>query len=294
VKATIVRAVAATGSAVLNADDPLVAAMAKECPGHIVYFSMHGDTPLLAQRRAEGGRVVFVRDNAIVLAEGVHEFPLISFDRIPVTHAGKIGFQVYNVLAATAATWALGTPAEVIRVGLEAFSASLEKAPGRFNLLEINGATVVVDYGHNPSALSAMLDALQQFPQQRRIVVYSAAGDRRDMDIIRQGELLGKNFDEVILYEDQYLRGRPAGEISALFRKGIEGPQQRAKAIHEVIGWRNAAAMALQSLRPGDLVLIQADVVDESVAFVREVLATGAVGREIDPRSAEDKSRTRR
>jgi hypothetical protein len=52
--------------------------------------------------------------------------------------------------------------------------------------------------------------------------------------------------------------------------------------------------MALQSLRPGDLVLIQCDVVDESVAFVREVLATGAVGREIDPRNADDKSRTRR
>lgn len=295
VKATIVRAVAATGSAVLNADDPLVAAMADECPGAIVYYSLHGEMPLLQQRRAKGGRVVFVRDNAIILAEGVHEFPLISLDRIPVTHAGRITFQVYNVLSATAATWALGTPAEVIRVGLEAFSASMDKAPGRFNLLEINGATVVVDYGHNPSALSAMLDALSHFPQERRIAVYSAAGDRRDVDIIRQGELLGQNFDEVILYEDQYLRGRSAGEISALFRQGIDAAGHRAKAVHEVQGWRNAAAMAVKTLRSGDLLLIQADVVDESVDFVRELLAAGKVeAREIDPRSAEDKSRTHR
>jgi cyanophycin synthetase len=295
VKATVVRAVAATGSAVLNADDPLVAAMASECPGAIVYYAMHGETALLQQRRAEGGRVVFVRDNAIILAEGVHEFPLISLDRIPVTHAGRVGFQVYNVLAATAATWALGTPAEVIRVGLEAFSATMDKAPGRFNLLEVNGATVVVDYGHNPSALSAMLDALQHFPQERRIVVYSAAGDRRDVDIIRQGELLGQHFDEVILYEDQYMRGRNAGEISALFRQGIDAAGHRAKVVHEVQGWNNAAALAVKSLRPGDLVLIQADVVDESVNFVRELLAAGNLqAREIDPRTPDDKSRTRR
>jgi cyanophycin synthetase len=189
----------------------------------------------------------------------------------------------------------LGTPAEVIRVGLEAFSASLEKAPGRFNLLEINGATVVVDYGHNPSALVALLDALEQFPHQRRVVVYSAAGDRRDCDIIRQGELLGQQFDSVILYEDQYLRGRTAGEISRLFRQGIEAVGQRARQVQEVQGWRNAAALALKDLQPGDLLLIQADVVDESVDFVRELLATGIEGREIDPRnSTDDKSRTRR
>lgn len=295
VKATIVRAVAATGSAVLNADDPLVAAMADECPGAIVYYSLQGESPLLQQRRAKGGRVVFVRDNAIILAEGVHEFPLISLDRIPVTHGGRITFQVYNVLSATAATWALGTPAEVIRVGLEAFSASMDKAPGRFNLLEINGATVVVDYGHNPSALAAMLDALSHFPQQRRIVVYSAAGDRRDVDIIRQGELLGQNFDEVILYEDQYLRGRNTGEITALFRQGIDAVGHRANAVHEVQGWRNAAAMAVKTLCSGDLLLIQADVVDESVDFVRELLAAGKLeAREIAPRNSDDASRTRR
>lgn len=295
VKSTIVRAVATHGTAVLNADDPLTAAMAEHCPGATAFFALRGDQPLLQKRRGEGGRVVFVRDNSIILAEGVNEFPLISLDRIPVTHAGKISFQVYNTLAATAATWALGTPAEVIRVGLESFSANLDKAPGRFNLLEINGATVIVDYGHNPSALTAMLEAIAHFPHSRRTVVYSAAGDRRDTDIIRQGELLGQSFDSVILYEDQYLRGRNAGEISALFRQGIATAGHRAKEVHEVQGWRNAAAKALEALQPGDLLLVQADVVDESVAFIRELFASGLAGREIDARTnTDDKSRTRR
>ena len=75
-------------------------------------------------------------------------------------------------------------------------------------MLEIDGATVVVDYGHNPSALLALIEALEQFPHERRMCVYSAAGDRRDCDMVRQGELLGDAFDNVILYEDHYLRGR--------------------------------------------------------------------------------------
>jgi cyanophycin synthetase len=140
-----------------------------------------------------------------------------------------------------------------------------------------------------------MLDALEHFPHQRRMGVYSAAGDRRDCDIIRQGELLGQQFDSVILYEDQYLRGRNSGEIIRLFRQGIEAAGHRVQEVQEVQGWRNAAAMALKELRPGDLLLIQADVVDESMDFVRELLATSSEGREIAPRSpADDNARTRR
>jgi len=37
-----------------------------------------------------------------------------------------------------------------------------------------------------------MLDALKVFPHQNRIAVYTAAGDRRDVDMVRQGELLGR------------------------------------------------------------------------------------------------------
>lgn len=88
--------------------------------------------------------------------------------------------------------------------------------PGRFNWSEIAGTTVIVDYGHNASALTALIEAIEQFPHPLRTIVYSAAGDRRDCDMVRQGEILGAAFNRVILYEDHYLRGRPAGEIMEL------------------------------------------------------------------------------
>ena len=60
-----------------------------------------------------------------------------------------------------------------IRTGLESFAADMSKVPGRFNLLEINGATVIVDYGHNTSALEVLIEAVELFPNHRRIAVYS-------------------------------------------------------------------------------------------------------------------------
>lgn len=271
VKRIPVEAVHKNGSAVLNADDPLVAAMASACRGSIVFFSHAAENPLLVRRRSEEGRVVFVRDGALVLAHGASEFSLITLDRVPLTHAGKIKFQVENVMASVAATWALGVPAEIIRAGLETFSPSLESSPGRFNLFQINGATVIVDYGHNPSALKSVLDAMSSFSGSRRLAVYSAAGDRRDSDMIEQGKLLGDNFDQVFLYEGCYVRGRERGDIIKLFGEGLH----QGSRVREQIGfstWREAAQKALGLAQAGDVILIQADEVEESVVFFREIV----------------------
>ena len=222
VKRTIVDAVAHDGAAVLKADDPLVAAMARECTGSVIFFAQRGDDPVIVgppPARAAGRSSCGT--TPMIVAEGEVEIPLVALDNVPLTHGGRIGFQVENALAAAAAAWALGVPRDAIRAGLESFAADLDKVPGRFNLLEIGGATVIVDYGHNVSALSALIEAIEQFPHERRTVVYSAAGDRRDCDMVRQGELLGDAFDRVILYEDHYLRGRAEGEIMGLFRQGL-------------------------------------------------------------------------
>lgn len=287
VKRIIVTAVSKSGTAVLKADDPLVAEMASHCPGNTIFFCLDADHPVMVEHRAAGGRVVFVRDNFMVLAEGSLEIPLLSVDRIPLTHGGRILFQVENALATTAANWALGTPAEIIRNGLESFAASIDTSPGRFNLLEMGGATVVVDYGHNTSSLAAMLDALALFPHRNRVAVYSAAGDRRDSDMIRQGEMLGNAFDRVLIYEDQYVRGREPGDIMRLFQQGLTHGR-RVRDAQSIQGWENAAEQALKSLRPGDLLLLQADTIDEAVALVNRHLASDVDIHEVTMKASLD------
>jgi cyanophycin synthetase len=113
------------GVAVLNADDPLVAGMARLCDGSVIYFSMDGAAPLVAEHRAQGGRAVFVRNARIILAQGREESFLTKVSSIPLTDGGKLAWQTQNVLAAVAAAWSLGIGLDLMRAGVETFDAKL-------------------------------------------------------------------------------------------------------------------------------------------------------------------------
>jgi UDP-N-acetylmuramyl tripeptide synthase len=294
VKRTIVDVVALEGHAILKADDPLVVEMASFCPGSIVFFARDGQHPVIVEHRRKGGRAAFVRDRRIILAEGSQEIPLVHLEKVPMTHGGYVGFQVENALAAAAAVWVLGVPCEVILAGLESFVADFEHTPARFNLFDFNGATVILDYGHNTSSLASLLETFEPLPHKFRSAVYSAAGDRRDSDMIRQAELLGDSFDRVILFEEENcIRGRAWGEINAIFRKGLLG-RRRVKHIEEVLGAIAALEHALATARPGELLLVQVDLVDETMDLIRRYLEPGGFCRQITFREAMFASRLRR
>ena len=291
VKRCIIEAVHKNGFGVLKANDPLTAEMAEKCKGRVIFFAIDENDPVLTNHRVKGERVVFVRNGRIFTAEGAEETPLTSLDQIPLTHQGRIQFQVENVLASVAACWGVGMSVEQIVLGLESFSAHMDKVPGRFNLLEVHGATVVADYGHNSSSLLAIIEALEQFPHSHRTVVYSAAGDRRDIDMIRQGEILADHFDRVILYEDQYLRGRKPGEISSIFKRGMDSGK-RVKEVYDFVGWEKAVEHALNLIKAGELMLLQADTIDETVQYLQRAIEHNQLGREIDLNSALDANPT--
>jgi cyanophycin synthetase len=269
VKRCIVDVVAKDGFGVLNAGDPYVLAMAPKCPGQVLWFDLNGENPIIVEHRAKGGRAVFVRDKHVILATGAHEIPIVSVDRVPLTNGGRIEFHVENTLAAIAAAWAVGIPAELIRLRAESFQADLDLNPGRFNIVDISGTTCVIDYGHNASAIEALAKSLAHFSQQKRLVVYSTAGDRRDCDLIRQGELLGQHFDRVILYEGDYVRGREPGDIIKFLMQGLKNAPRTTEII-PVQGAIPATELALKMVQPGELLVIQADVVDETVQFLRQ------------------------
>ncbi|WP_019373528.1 cyanophycin synthetase, partial [Melaminivora alkalimesophila] len=265
-KRVIVQNVAPDGWAVLNAADPHVAAMAGMCPGRVIFFAAERHHPVMATHRAQGARVVYVDGDQIVAAEGSWRKSVPLRD-IPLTHGGSIGFQVENAMAAVAAAWAVGLPWETIRRGLAGFRNDSDNAPGRFNLMDYRGATVIADYGHNPDAMRALVQAVQALPAQRRSVVISGAGDRRDEDITEQTRILGGAFDEVVLYQDACQRGRADGEVLALLREGLAGAA-RAEYVAEIQGEFAAIDHALARLAPGDLCLVLVDQVEEALAHL--------------------------
>jgi cyanophycin synthetase len=271
VKAVPVRAVSARGAAVLNADDPLVVEMAKLCQGTVVFFSRNASSPVLLQHRALGGTVVTVIDGQLAIARGKQVTPVARVDQLPLTVGGRVGFQVDNLLASVAAAHWLGVPVDAIRLGVKSFTSDIASAPGRFNVLTHQGSTIVLDYGHNSSALIALNEALAKFPHKRRKVVYTAAGDRRDYDIKRQAQLLAGFFDEIYIYEDQCTRGRADGEIIRLMREGFES-SKRLPRVLQAPGEMAAIGAAIARLEPGDLLLCQVDQVEEALGFVSGML----------------------
>ncbi len=279
-KRVIVQNVAPDGMAVLNAADPIVAPMADNCPGAVTFFAANRHHPVMATHNAQGKRVVYVEGNAIAAAEHGAVVQRIPLETIPLTRKGTIGFQVENAMASVAAGWALGLGWGAIRAALGAFASDTQDTPGRFNVFSYRGASVVADYGHNPDAIQALVRAVEAMPSRRRTVVISAAGDRRDEDIRRQGQLLGDAFDEIILYQDQCQRGRADGEVIALLRSGLANAR-RATGIQELRGEILAIDTALAQCRPGDLCLLLIDQVDTSLEHLaRRVAEASSEGPE--------------
>jgi len=272
-KRVIVRNVAPGGHAVLNAADPNVAAMAASCPGSVIYFAADRQLPVMATHRAQGRRTVYVDRDAVVAAEGSWR-ERVPLSGVPITRGGTLPFQVENVMAAVAAAWAVGLDWDTIRSGLASFMNDAAGVPGRFNLMEYRGATVIADYGHNTDAMKALVAAVDTLPARRRSVVISGAGDRRDCDIRDQTAILGAAFDDVILYQDAAQRGRADGEVIALLRQGLQGASRTAH-VEEIRGEFIAIDAALARLQPGDLSLVLVDQVEEALAHLAKRIAEG-------------------
>jgi len=273
-KRVIVQNVSPKGTAVLNAADPVVAKMAAKCKGAVTFFALDKTNPVMTTHMAQGHAVVYVENQQLVAAKGAVKH-YVNLADIPVTLGGSISFQVENVMASVAAVWALGLDWDTIRSGLADFSTDNDNAAGRFNVFKYRGATVIADYGHNPDAMLALVNAVNTMPATRRSVVISGPGDRRDQDIRQITEILGDTFEEVVMFEDQCQRGRQDGEVMALLRAGLAGAK-KANQRSEIYGEFLAIDKAMDALQAGELCLILVDQVEEAMAYIAAKIAKDA------------------
>ena len=277
VKQVVVEAVPRDGVAVLNADDPLVAAMARHCSGSVVYFSMDPENEIIKRQASRGRRAVVVEPGRngelIVLRHGRKSMPLAWTHLLPATFEGRARMNVQNAIAAAAAAWAAGAHLHDIRQGLRTFTTSYFMAPGRLNLFELDGYRVIVDYAHNPPAMQALGEFVESLSQPspggnrplvtgRRIAVVATAGDRRDEDIIELGRLAADYFDAIVVREDANNRGRPRGDTAALVERGVRAGMKdgaRTTEVSIVLDELEAARAALDMGRDGDIVVVCVD-----------------------------------
>jgi cyanophycin synthetase len=130
----LVQAVARTGTAVLNAADPLVASMASCCPGSVLLFSGEASRPALVAQRQRGGRWASVCGGRVVLGEGRQEVALAPLDGLRLAPGRRVADQVEGILAAAAAAWSLGMRPDEIGLRLESFTGRARHLPGRLEV----------------------------------------------------------------------------------------------------------------------------------------------------------------
>ncbi len=272
-KSVVAESVMPKGYAILNADDPLVAAMAEKVQGQVAYFSMDPSNELLIKHTEAGGLAAIYENGYISILKGDWTLRIEKAVNVPITMAGKARFMIANALAACLAVFTQGVKIEHIREGLSTFVASVDQTPGRMNMFNMGEYHALVDYAHNPASYEALGGFVRNWPG-KRIGIVGGPGDRRDEDFVSLGELAADIFDEIIIKEDDDTRGRPRGNAAELITKGIQQfldgvKDSESKATYEsIIDEKTAINTGLDRAPAGGLVVILPESVSRAISLI--------------------------
>ncbi|MCK4717210.1 MAG: cyanophycin synthetase, partial [Thermoplasmata archaeon] len=261
-KSIVVETVKDSGTAVLNADDERVVRYKEKISAKSILFSLDSSNKRLSEHVAEGGTVVTTMGNEIVIRKGKLVSVIADLADMPVTFGGKAVFNVANCLAAVSATHALRINLKDIQMGLVTFHPSTGQLPGRMNVIDMGRYKVLIDYGHNSSAIEALSQILPYLSDGTWINVAGGTGNRLDKDIIGFGEAVARIYDKIII-SDPDRRHRKIGETAELVKKGVLSTGFPEEHVQIVLDDNKAIKTALGMAKEGDLVVIQADNIQE-------------------------------
>lgn len=254
-KGTLVAALPADGWAVLNGDDPRVAAMRERTTASVLTFGLGGGCDL----RAGDIRLSLEGTRFRLRSAGEHFSEIDVF--IPLLGAPA----VLTGLAALGVALACGVSPERAARAL----AGMEPPDGRMRPLPARaGATLLDDsYGASPPATLAALETLAALPARRRVAVLGEPGSDASADYARIGARAAGAADLLICKGDW--------GVEALAAARRQRPDQPGAVVHTA---SEALAALPADLAPGDLVLVKG-----SAAARMERVAAGLLDRSIDP-----------
>jgi len=174
---------------------------------------------------------------------------------------------VYNILAAAAATFACGCSLEEIAEAIRRF----KQVPGRFEKVDCGQPfAVVVDYAHTDDALRNLTAIARDFARRgtkagRVITVFGCGGDRDRTKRPLMGEAAGQGSDFVVLTSDNPRSEDPQQIIA----DALPGLKKTSTRFEVELDRRKAISRALDEARAGDIVLI-AGKGHEKVQITRE------------------------
>jgi cyanophycin synthetase len=271
VKGVVVESVKRDGYAVLNADNKYCVSMGENASCNVAYFSIDENNPVILEHCRRGGIAAIYENGYITIRKGEWKFRIEKASLVPLTFGGQVTFMIYNVLAATLATYVYGFKIEDIRLPLETFIPSPAQTPGRMNIFNFKDYKVMIDFAHNPDGFTGIKEFLTTVDSPDKIGIITGTGDRRDEDIRQLGRLSAQMFNHIIIRQDKFLRGRQADEIVQLLVEGIKdvNPNQSYEYIPKEI---DALKHAFSLAKPGTFITALSDVIDNALDVVQSYL----------------------
>lgn len=233
-KGEAVEALGVHGTAILNADDPYVAAMASKCKGRVLTFGM------------SPGAFVHASDVRTKGLNGV-DFQLSCGGRSVAAHSPLPGQRlVYNALAAIAVGVSEGMSVEDA-----AHALRIAEVPARLQAkLAPSGATILDDcYNASPASTTAALSVLAEMLGTRRLALLG--------DMLELGSEEAAGHAQVGEYAAQVVDGLfTVGRLGALIAASARASGNRF--VRHFDSADEAIAELRDLLEPGDVLLIKA------------------------------------
>jgi len=187
---------------------------------NVIYFSTSADRTLIENHLRADGTAYYIDEGWIIEAMAERRDPIINTRVLSTSFGSSATFQIENAMAAIAACRAFGLTAAQAASHIATFGDT-QRNPGRVNLYQLQGAYVLIDYGHNPRAFEAIGKLISRWPMRKVTAIVGVPGDRCDSLIIEAGRKAAEFFPRIIVREDKDLRGRQPGEVPRLLSEAI-------------------------------------------------------------------------
>ena len=224
------------GTAVLNADDPMVRRLARKAKRDVLLFGLADEADIRAEK--------------IIATEKGSQFELILPDeRVVVNLMIPGSFMVLNALSAAAVGHRIGLPPADIKNGLETFVP----VQGRLNIISTSSGIQLIDdtYNANPGSMAAALATLKTLRKRKR--AFFVVGDMRE---------LGQQSKDLHI---QLGNHAARSGVTALFVTGdfteyvVQGAREAGLESENIFAGSKEELLdrLIQVVKPGDWVLVK-------------------------------------
>jgi cyanophycin synthetase len=270
VKAVVPKSTSISGYAILNADDDLVYNMKEDLECNVALFSLNDDTDRVQQQLKKGGMAAVVKNGYFCICQGELVHQVVSVTEVPLTFGGTAESMIKNVLPSILAAYIEGISISQIQAGLKSFKPSPQNTPGRMNLFEFKKFKLMVDYAHNEAGYRELKKYADGVRASTKTGILAVAGDRREQDIVKLGNLAADIFDNLIIKHDKNTRGRTREELTDLTLRGVREvwPDMPVVVISDE---KDAVQYAIDNAPNDAWIFLNTDEVPETLHFISEI-----------------------